>query len=165
MPPVGSPSQVLPAARRMIPSQNVGVAQAISENVRAPTSRGVFRFQPSEQAEHYPQDDGEELTEADQHERIPELGKENIPDGLALGPGDAEIAVRPLSHGIEELIREDRFVEAKLDAQRLLDLGEMRTLRPITARTGSPGRMRKSTKLITSTISTVTNANPSLRMR
>jgi hypothetical protein len=47
MPPVGNPSQVLPAASNMIPSQKVGVAQAISEKIKAPVSRAVFRFHPA----------------------------------------------------------------------------------------------------------------------
>src|SRR5689334_20208654 len=47
VPPVGNPNQELPAASKIMPSQNVGMAQVISEKVSELTSIAVRRFHPA----------------------------------------------------------------------------------------------------------------------
>ncbi len=123
MPPVGSPNQVLPAASRMMPSQKVGMAQAISEKVkRANIDRGLA-LPACQQTQGGAQNDRKHLPQGQQQQGVAQLGDQHLADRLAQRPGDAQVAARPLAQCVQELVGEDRLVQAELGAQGRLCLG------------------------------------------
>ena len=120
MPPVGRPSHELPSASSMMPSQNVGTAHMISENVSAETSIFGFAFPAGDRPSETPNKIEKNCPSVTSSSVLPNFARSTSPTGRRSDHDTPRLPCTYCPNVLKILIGEERLVQPELLAQRLL---------------------------------------------